>query len=68
MEKQRNKVCGVDVHKRFSVATCLSRDGTKKTKEFTMDLEGLFEFKEWVIGNGCIGHRLRIGLNSPADF
>jgi transposase len=53
MEKQRNKVCGVDVHKRFSVATCLSRDGSKKTKEFTMDLEGLFEFKEWVIGNGC---------------
>ena len=33
--------------------------GPKKTKEFTMDLESLFEFKEWVIGNGCMGHRLR---------
>jgi hypothetical protein len=29
MEPQRNKVCGVDVHKGFLVATNLSRDGTK---------------------------------------
>ncbi|MFU8766189.1 MAG: hypothetical protein ACNA7I_00715 [Candidatus Methanoperedens sp.] len=29
MKKQRNKVCGADIHKRFLVATILSRDGVK---------------------------------------
>jgi len=34
METQRNKVCGADIHKKFLVATTLSRDGTKVTKRF----------------------------------
>src|SRR5512137_2546772 len=29
MEKQRNKVCGADIHKKFLVATIVSRDGIK---------------------------------------
>jgi hypothetical protein len=35
MELQRNKVCGVDVHKKFLVATSLSRDGIKETYVFS---------------------------------
>ena len=34
MEKQRNKVCGADIHKKFLVATIISRDGIKMTKRF----------------------------------
>jgi hypothetical protein len=29
MEKQKDRVCGADIHKRFLVATILSRDGCK---------------------------------------
>jgi len=31
METQKNKVCGADIHKKFLIATILSRDGTKIT-------------------------------------
>ena len=53
MELQRNKVCGVDVHKKFLVATNLSRDGIKETKRYRMVIEDLLKFKDWVIENNC---------------
>jgi transposase len=53
MEQQRNKVCGADIHKRFLIATILSRDGVKITQRFRMTIEDLLKFKEWVIDNGC---------------
>ena len=53
MEKQRNKVCGADIHKKFLVATILSRDGTKVTKRFGMTLDDLLEFRAWVMENQC---------------
>lgn len=53
MELQRNKVCGVDVHKKFLVATSLSRDGIKETKRFSIVIEDLLRFKDWVIENNC---------------
>jgi transposase len=53
MEKQRNKVCGADIHKKFLVATILSRDGTKITKRFGMTLDDLLEFRAWVMENQC---------------
>jgi transposase len=53
MEKQRNKVCGADIHKKFLVATILSRDGTKITKRFGMTLDDLQKFKNWVMENQC---------------
>ena len=53
METQRNKVCGADIHKKFLVATTLSRDGTKVTKRFGMTLDDLLKFKSWVIENQC---------------
>jgi transposase len=53
MEKQRNKVCGADIHKRFLVATILSRDGTKMTNRFGMTLDDILDFKNWVMENQC---------------
>lgn len=53
MEKHRNKVCGADIHKKFLVATILSRDGNKITERFGMKLDDIIKFKEWVIENNC---------------
>ncbi len=53
MEKQRNKVCGADIHKKFLVATILSRDGVKSTEQFGMMFDDILKFKEWVIENNC---------------
>jgi len=53
MEKQKEKVCGADIHKKFLVATILSRDGHKTTKRFGMNLDDILEFKKWVIDNNC---------------
>jgi transposase len=53
MDKQWNIVCGADIHKKFLIATILSRDGTKITKRFGMTLDELLNFKNWVIENGC---------------
>jgi transposase len=53
MEVQRNKVCGADIHKKFLIATTLSRDGTKITQRFGMTLDDLLRFKSWVIENQC---------------
>ena len=49
MTEQRNKVCGVDIHKKFLIATILSRDGTKMQKRFGTDVDDLLNFRDWVI-------------------
>lgn len=53
MERQRNKVCGVDVHKKFLIATNLSRDGIKEAKRFSMVIEDLLRFRDWILENKC---------------
>jgi transposase len=53
MESQKNKVCGIDVHKRFLIATILSRDGKKETKRFSITIEDLLKFRDWVMENEC---------------
>lgn len=53
MEKQRNKVCGADIHKKFLIATILTRDGNKITERFGMKLDDILKFKDWVIENNC---------------
>jgi transposase len=53
MESQKNKVCGIDVHKRFLISTILSRDGKKDTKRFSITLEDLLKFRDWVMENEC---------------
>jgi transposase len=53
MENQKDKVCGADIHKKFLIATILSRDGNKITERFGMKLEDIMRFKDWVIENNC---------------
>jgi len=53
MEIQKNKVCGADIHKKFIMATILSRDGNKIRGRFGMTLDEISRFKEWVIINNC---------------
>ena len=53
METQKSKVCGADIHKKFLIATILTRDGTKVTKRFGMVIDDLLKFKTWVIENRC---------------
>ena len=53
MEIQKNKVCGADIHKKFLVATILSRDGVIITNRFGMTIDDLLKFKSWVVDNGC---------------
>jgi transposase len=53
MTGQRNIVCGVDIHKKFLIATILSRDGTKMQKRFKTDVDDLLNFRDWVIKENC---------------
>ena len=53
METQKNIVCGADIHKKFIIATILSRDETKISGRFGMTLDEIVRFKEWVISNNC---------------
>jgi len=53
MSKELYKVCGADIHKRFFVATILSRDGTKHVRRFRTSPQDLLDFREWVVENGC---------------
>jgi transposase len=53
MEIQKNKVCGADIHKKFIMATILSRDETKSSGRFGMTLDEIVRFKDWVISNNC---------------
>ena len=50
---QRNVVCGVDIHKRFLIATILTSTGERITERFSHDLDSLFRFKEWLISHRC---------------
>jgi transposase len=53
MTGQRNKVCGVDIHKKFLIATILSRDGTKMQTRYGTDIDDLLNFRDWVIKENC---------------
>ena len=53
MEKQKNIVCGADIHKKFIMATVLSRDGNMIRERFGMTLDEILRFKDWVINNNC---------------
>ncbi len=53
METQKNKVCGADIHKKFIMATILSRDENMIRGRFGMTLDEILRFKDWVINNNC---------------
>jgi len=64
MSKELYKVCGADIHKRFFVATILSRDGTKHVRRFRTSPQELLDFREWVVENGCE----RVAVESTGRF
>ena len=47
------KACGIDVHKSFLVATILTCDASKETKEFNTGLEDLINLREWLMERHC---------------
>jgi len=59
-----NKACGLDIHKRFSIATILSRSGGKKQQRFSRDEEGILALKNWVISEQCDV----VACESTSDF
>jgi transposase len=55
MAQIKDKVCGADIHKRFLVATILSRDGCRMQERFGTTSDELLKFRDWIIANGCYG-------------
>jgi transposase len=47
------KACGIDVHKSFLVATILTCDASKETKEFNTGLEDLINLRDWLMERHC---------------
>lgn len=64
MSGKREIACGVDVHKRFIIATILSTDGLKLQDRFETNLEELLRFKDWLKHNGC--HK--VAVESTANY
>lgn len=58
------KACGLDIHKRFSIATILSRSGEKKQQRFSRDEDGILNLKNWVISEQCDV----VACESTSDF
>lgn len=64
MSKERRKVCGIDVHKSFLVATILDREGKNETRKYRQNLESLLELREWIGVEQCDS----VAFESTADY
>ena len=64
MEGAINKSCGLDIHKKFLIATILSRSGEKQQQRFTRDDNGILELKNWVTSEKCDV----VACESTSDF
>ena len=64
LEGAINKSCGLDVHKKFIIATILSRSGEKQQQRFTRDDDGILELKNWVTSEKCDV----VACESTSDF
>jgi transposase len=53
MNVRVEKACGIDVHKSFLVATILTCEGVKETKEFNTGLEDLINLRDWIMERHC---------------
>ena len=54
----------MDIHKRFLIATILSRNGSRLQERFSTDSDNLLRFRDWIIANGCSG----IAVESTGSF
>lgn len=59
-----NKACGLDIHKRFMIATLLCRSGKKEQKRFERDEQGILDLKSWVLEEKCDV----VACESTSDF
>jgi transposase len=59
-----NKACGLDIHKRFSIATIISASGEKKQQRFSRDENGILNLRNWVVSEQCDV----IACESTSDF
>lgn len=64
MEKEREVVCGADIHKHFLLATILTKGGQKFQDRFDSNFEGLLSFRQWLLGHGC----QRLAVESTANY
>jgi len=64
MSREKRKVCGIDVHKRFLVATILDREGTSETRRIQQNAESLLEFRRWILSENCDS----AAFESTADY
>jgi transposase len=64
MSKEKRKVCGIDIHKSFLVATILDRDGDSQTRKVFQNIESLLEFREWIISERCDS----VAFESTGDY
>ena len=64
MEKEREVVCGADIHKHFLLATILSKGGQKFQDRFDTNFEGLLSFRQWLLGHSC----QKLAVESTANY
>jgi len=64
MTKEMKKVCGIDVHKSFLVATILDRDGKSESRRFPQSTESLLELQKWILEEHCES----VAFESTADY
>ena len=64
MSTERRKVCGIDVHKKFLVATILDREGKSETRRISQNTESLIELRTWIQSENCES----VAFESTADY
>lgn len=64
MSQENRKVCGIDVHKAFLVATILDSEGNSETRRIQQTAESLLEFRTWIQSENCVS----VAFESTADY
>jgi transposase len=64
LEGEINKSCGLDIHKKFLIATILSRSGEKQQQRFERNDDGILNLKNWVTSEQCEV----VACESTSDF
>jgi transposase len=64
LSTEKGKVCEIDVHKSFLIATILDREGNRQTRRVAQDIESLLEFREWILSENCNS----VGFESTGDY
>ena len=64
MSTEKRKVCGIDIHKSFLVATILDREGNSTTRRIPQTTESLLSFRDWIESENCDS----VAFESTADY